>query len=289
MEKDAFLNRLNAEFDTLVEEYIPSTEVGFKKYAIENLNPVSHLAPVADFSIPRIMKALNEGIIVSKIQFEGSSDSGEYQLQYKNWSEQLVKLFFRQITNAILDNPEFSVSAKKQISENTAGLISEVAFQLPAENRDTINAVSEYLNEKSKKALDILPKNLYYWEYEPTKLMDLYNLLIENDLIEPNDNFVKSFCSFEVKSLYKTVWKKEPDNQTSLFALLYLILGKQKIFRNEPVGLIAHKLFKLNKIKFSKNNVNTAFNQFVERDTKEYLNKKHSQIVHLISRLNLNI
>ena len=289
MDKDAFLNRLNFEFDNLVEDFISLNETGFKKYAKENLNPIIHLGLVSEFSLPKIIKALNEGVIGPNIKFEGSSDSADDQLKYKKWSAKLTKLFLNNITEAIFNNPDFSASSKKLITEKSLDLFSEIAFQEPPESRDTINDISQYLNTKSNNAKEKLPKSLYYWEYESAKLSKLYDLLLEKDLIEPNKNFIESFRYFEIKPDDRTTWKKEPHNQTSLFALLYLIYGKQKNFRNESVGFIAHKLFKLNNIKFSKNNINAAFSQFVTRDKKAYFTKNHSQIEDIISLLNLHI
>lgn len=287
MDKSAFFDNLVAEFDNLVEEFIPPTEVGFKKYAKENLNPLFRIG--TNFKMTSFMRLLYDGISETSIKFDGSSYSLESQAKYAQWSMQLMKLFIPLVTKAFLQNPSITISEKKQISERTNDHFSELAFQVPTELKDPLKEVSEYITDKTTKALDTLPKYLYYWEYDTTKLVDLYQLLLGQDFIQPNENFIQSFSAHEVIPSYKTVWKKEPENQTSLFALLYLLYNKQKYFKNESVGLIAHKLFKLNNTKFSKNNVNTAFNQFVERDRKDYLNKKHSQIVNLISRLNLNI
>lgn len=285
MEKEALISHLIKEFEILVEDIIPENEVGFKKYAKENLNPAFHLPP--DTKLTTAIKSLNKGIVPSVIKFEGSGDTQEDQLKYQKWSFQLSKLFIPTIVDSILNDPTFNLKKTILFNEKVNDLLSEIAFQLPPNEKPSIQQIAEYVNEKAKKSIDVLPKNLHYWEHEPTKLIELYDELLLRDLIEPNENFMQSFSTFETRPAWKTIWKKEPENQTSLFALLYLIYGKCNTFKNEPIGLIAHKLFKLKNSTSSLNSIKTAFSQFTERNKKGYLIKNHNSIVQLV--LNLEI
>ncbi len=285
MEKEAFFKHLLEEFDKLVEEFIPATETGYKEYAKQNVNPLLHLFP--NLKMATSVRSFYDGIADSLVRFEGSSDSNQHQIKYAKWSLKLTKLFFPIMTDAFLNNPLITATEKNLINEKIKGFSYELAFQLPVITKP-IKEIADYVNDKTIKKLGIFPPNLYYWDYEPTKLVDLYNLLLLNDLIKANENFINSFSIFETKPSWKTIWKKDIDNQTSLFALLYLIYGKCQVYKNEQIGTIAHKLFKLKNSTSSNHSINTAFARFVQRDKKEYLSKNHPTILQIVNQLNLH-
>ena len=285
MEKEAFIKHLLEEFDKLVEEFIPANETGYKEYAKQNINPLLHWFPNLKMAVA--VRSFYDGIANQLVQFEGSSDCDEHQFKYTEWSMQLTKLFFPIITDAFLNNPLITATEKNIFNEKIKDFCNELAFQLPVIAKP-IKEIADYVIDKTTKNLGKFPANLYYWDYEPTKLIDLYNLLLSNNLIEANEKFINSFSILETKPAWKTNWKKDIDNQTSLFALLYLIYGKCQVYKNEQIGTIAHKLFKLKNSTSSNHSINTAFARFVKRDKKEYLSKNHPTILQIVKQLNLD-
>lgn len=134
-----------------------------------------------------------------------------------------------------------------------------------------------------KDDLVIEKKTLYYWEKDIKKLEHLYQILLEEKMIEPNENFIKSFSEYIAKTKNSTIWNR---TETSLFALLYLLYDKEPYYKQEILGQIASKLFI---VKGKKSNLISAkenFRVFMKRvEDLEYLQKKHSSILSIYQKI----
>jgi len=279
MDASAFAIKATELFNKLVDDFIPIEESAFKTYAKAKLNPIFN---TVDFKNNiEVVKFIDKEMEQVSVVFEGALKDPDSQLKYHKWAWQLQGLILPKFIALLKDNT--NLIEINEIKGNVDTYFPEVAFQIPPELKQIANIPLNYISTSLEKFAPTIHLSLYYWEKPNTELLKLYNLLLSGRFIEPNEFFIESFKDVNVNSKYKTIWNDE--KQTSLFALLYLIYGKNSHFKNETIGIIANKLFKTKFNKASTNSINTAFNNFMTRNKKNYLEKNHAPILHLVSQL----
>ena len=288
MDKDAKIQEMINLFNKNADELIPPNEFHFKKYAKENLNPLFLFKELLNKGIDltnniHIAKSLNEGLRSEVIQFEGSKADANSQKNYERWRTQLFTLFFASFFDDI--NNLFSDSQIIVLKQKLDKLLLEMQFHAPIEMQDGAKKFASYIKERTGDLVPPIPENLYYWDYPTVYLIKLYELLLQYDFIEPSNQFIESFKDSNVSPKQRTIWKN--DKQTSLFALMYLVYKKQKLFKGELIGIVAHKLFKTKNSSASTNSIKTAYENFIARVNKKYLVKNHPQIIQIVSQLEL--
>jgi hypothetical protein len=287
MEKEAFITYLIAQFDSLVEELVPPEEVNFKKYAKEELNPLNKL--ILPHNLVKHVKQINDLTRTTTTDFAGALKDDVSQMNYARWSWQLQKLFIPILFDTMKKNKAISEAEKNQINTLLNDQLTDIIFQLEPGMKEPMREVRDYVNEKFqisdlKESANGSSDVLYYWEYGENKLSELYDLLLSNDLIEPNQSFVDSFSKLNVPSKIQTHWKNAP---ASLFALLYLINKRQPHYQSELLSTIAIRLFKLPR--GDHKSIRSSFHAFLKRAKSEiYFAKKHSKIQEIISALQLD-
>jgi len=283
LDKETIILKLIAEFNELVDSFVTDEEINFKKYAKENLNPLFKIQP--EFNIVNYVKLINQEIEKTTIEFEGALYDKKAQLNYLKWSWQINKLFIPKICDEIIKNNLFSDPEKDAFKEISSDQLSEILFQLEPEMKAPLKEVIDYINDK--KPVQEAPKinEYYYWKYGPLKLNKLYNLLLEEDLIEPNENFNKSYLNHNVLPTQKTIWIKK---QVSLFALFYLLNNKKNTYYNESIALVSHNLYKKKGSSPSLNSLKSSYASFKSRIHKEYFKNNHNRILQIIKKLELN-
>lgn len=270
------------------DELIPPNEFHFKKYAKENLNPLILFKELLNKGIDitnniHIVKIFNEELSTGDIEFEGSKDDANSQKNYRRWMLQLSTLFIASFFDNI--NNLFSDSQIVELKQKLDKWLPEMQFHVPIEMQDGAKKFASYIKERTGDLVPPIPENLYYWDYPTVYLIKLYELLLQYDLIEPSNQFIESFKDSNVSPKQRTIWKN--DKQTSLFALMYLVYKKQKLYKGELIGIVAHKLFKTKNSSASNNSIKTAFENFIARVNKKYLVKNHPQIIQIVFQLEL--
>jgi hypothetical protein len=97
---------------------------------------------------------LNDETADPIIRFEGSSDLLESQLRYSQWGTQLPKFFVQIFMNAVLNNPEITLTDKRLLNESVGHQFSELSFQVLPEMKAPLKEMAEYIDAKAKKVLD---------------------------------------------------------------------------------------------------------------------------------------
>jgi hypothetical protein len=127
--------------------------------------------------------------------------------------------------------------------------------------------------------------SLHYWKHSPEKLQELYDLLLIGKTVAANQSFFQSFQKFEDKDRVKTEWLLE---QRNLFCLMYLLYGSKPTYEGESISDICVKLFTVKGIAANYKSTKENFKTFlIKAEDKYYLNKKHAQILEIVSKLSL--
>ena len=290
MDTESKFLKIYALFNSLADELIPPNEFHFKKYAKEYLNPLAQFLKPSDQQLDLnnmvgVIKFFNQTIEGGEIKFEGSLSDDASQRKYLLWVLELETLFL----SSVFENlKELSTDAEIiELQQKIEPFLRDLHFHTPTEVNVPLVKLKNYIHERFQEIGPSIPENLYYWPYPTVYLIKLYELLLKADYIQPHNDFVESFKESGVSLKQRTVWKNE--KQTSLFALLYLVYGKKKLYKSESISVIAHKLFKAKNSSSSSNSIKTAYEKFYERvhTNKKYLEKNHSQIIQIVSQLGL--
>jgi hypothetical protein len=120
-----------------------------------------------------------------------------------------------------------------------------------------------------------------YWLRDPKILEKLYQLLLKEDLIEENLNFLYSFKVFSVKKEHRTTWKGHDRQLIYLMSFIHPALS----VKHETIYQITSKLFiNKNKQEFDPSKLNIALNQIQESiKLRKKLSKRLLKIEHLFN------
>lgn len=167
--------------------------------------------------------------------------------------------------------------------------ITDLAFLnpiiVPQSKANEILSYIQYERRLMARSDSHNPNEYYYWNYPVEKLHQLYNLLLQQQMVPETTTFLQPFSKYDVDPKLKIIWKK---GQRSLFALLYLIYKKERFFNSETIDQISFKLFVVDGSKSSVKNIKENYRKFCEKaKDPEYMIKKHSQVLDIISEIDL--
>ena len=205
--------------------------------------------------------------------------------KFERWVTQIPNLLLHANIKSILENKEFTDEEKIQCIDIIKNQILDQIFANPfLKKTGYMDEILSYIDRQYLKLKLPTVKKMYYWEYSLEKLNKLYDLLLNEKIIEENNSFVKSFSNEIVLPKHQTIWNIE---QTSLFTLLYFIFKEKLIFNNEQLGTISFSLFKFKDKRKTINTTKSSFNKFAGRAKMSYFIKKHKKILKIISSLEL--
>ncbi|MGG9964818.1 hypothetical protein [Ferruginibacter sp. SUN106] len=188
------------------------------------------------------------------------------------------------------------IKALGSLKENKLLLLTEIEQKItdltflnpiivPQNKAKEILSYIQYERRLMSKSDSYNPNEYYYWNYPVEKLHQLYNLLLQQQMVAETTTFLQSFSKYDVDPKLKIIWKKD---QRSLFALLYLIYKKEQFYYSETIDEIAFKLFVVEGSKLLVKYVKENYRKFFENvKDPAYMTKKHSKILDIISELDL--
>ncbi len=275
MESADLINLMTEKFNNIVEELIPSEEVGFKDYAKEKLNPFFALTTTNP--LINIHKIVSTELTNDPIDFTGAKTDHESQLKYLEWSWQLPKLLISELKHFFEE-----VVPETQKDEQLLRLkdyFTDLTFQVPPFLKSGITEVQEYLVNKNlhNPHTSYIPR--YYFDLNKEQIEKLYHSLLEKHLILPNKNFQNSFDLNNKPGKDITIWNHK---QTSAFYLLFLLNKKIYDFNNINLGQIYLKLFKRNDAKSESIYISTNFGKFRSHTSKKGFRPKYINIIDRI-------
>lgn len=233
MDAEELKSHLSDIFDKLVDEFVPHEEVYFKAYAKNTLNPIT--AITSNNQMVNAQKIISKNLINinQPIDFIGANTDELSQKNYSMWSWQIPKLFISEIKkefDAML-NQEDSIILKSKLND----YFNELEFQAPHFIKDGLKEVRNYIIEDNITPVISKKEPAYYFGLNEIEIQKLYDLLLQNELIEVNDNFVASFEINDKLKKHNTEWT---GLQKSAFYLLYLLNNKKETFNNEEISKI---------------------------------------------------
>lgn len=296
---DDIYDDLSKRFTEIIKFIIPSGEREFIA-AMESVFDVNIFRETLDFQrnsqndLPHLIMSMSNQI-KEKTENVFSTQFSFNSKQYVEYFNGISRLVGIELCKPRPVDPDMDAVAAFEIKKSlkyfgfTPGgtstnplindLVSEAVDILDPHNKGI--SVTKYINSGNKK---IEPVNLYYWPFNKEKLPELYKLLLEGQFIKENLTFEESFAIYNANLKNKTIWLK---NRTALFALFYFLYNSS-YYNTEVIAVVAEKLFTDNKNASLRSWV-TGCQEFfkkVEND-KNYLIKKHEQILTLISNLQL--
>jgi len=241
------------------------------------------------FSVPDVYFLYLSYSLVCKYDYE-VEDYLDYHFDKYNYNQteflNRLKYFGIEQCQKIFPVDNYSLRAtimdwvkSKPIKKSQLNTLLNNNILLPNPQENAINAT--VLSDESPNQ-----KELYYWKKGVDRLENLYKILLEEEMIEANENFVKSFEDFNVPSKYSTVWNK---GETSLLALLYLLYDKERTYNDinrEPLAAISNKLFTIKGKKANPKNTYQSFTNFLEKVKSDYYYpKKHRDILAIYQKI----
>ena len=262
MESADLINLMTEKFNNIIEELIPSEEVGFKDYAKEKLNPFFALTSANP--LINTHKIISSDLTNDTIDFAGAKTDHESQLKYLEWSWQLPKLLISELKE-FFDEVVPETQKDEQILK-LKDYFTDLTFQVPNFLKSGITEVQEYLVNKNPLNPDTSYIPRYYFDLNKEQIEKLYYNLLENQLIQENNNFLNSFDLKNKPGKDITIWNHK---QTSAFYLLFLLNNKIYDFNNINLGQIYLKLFKRNNAKSESIYISTNFGKFRSHTSKK--------------------
>jgi hypothetical protein len=201
----------------------------------------------------------------------------------------ILTLIERSVIYKFIKLLDFSKEDRLLLLDEIENKITDLAFLNPFfVPKNKAKEILSYVQYERRLLIRLSSPNsneYYYWNYPVEKLQQLYDLLLQSQLIAETSTILKLFLKYEVDPKLKITWKKD---QRSLFALLFLIYKKEQFFNSETIDQIAFKLFIVEGSKLSVKNVKENYRKFCEKaKDSQYMIKKHSQILDIISELDL--
>jgi hypothetical protein len=272
METSDFINLMTEKFNNLVEELIPSEEIGFKEYAKKKLNPLLLLSsrnPLIDAH-----KIISSELTKDNIDFKGAKRDHLSQLKYLEWTWQLAKLFITEFKHFFKEAmPE---TQKDEQILKLKDYFDDLTFQFPPFLKSGITEVQEYLITKNLNNQTTSQISQYYFDLTSEQVEKLYHILLENQMLEANKYFLNSFDINNNPNKNISTWNHK---QTSAFYLLFLLNKKSYDYNNINLGQIYLKLFKRNVSKSESKNISTNFGKFRSDTSKMEFRPKYISII----------
>jgi hypothetical protein len=129
---------------------------------------------------------------------------------------------------------------------------------------------------------DITNSN-YYFPEKASKLQLLYDLLVHEKFIEPNEQFEKTFQKkFRPSNVTATLWCAD---STKLYYLLYRLNDRDEYYHELSIEKIAIQLFRF-KIAKSPKNARTNFTKALRNfNDSDYLEKKMTTVESILKKI----
>lgn len=265
-----------------IDDLVPANEAEIIKILKEDLFTIEYLFLVADPSqVCKINDYLNPKFedINRKCPNFFADESVLVRLTI------IERFIFYKFIKALGYSKENKLLLLEEIEQRITDLAFLNPIMVPENKAKEIVSYIHYEKKLLTKSSSPNPNEYYYWNYPVEKLQQLYDLLLQRQMVAETDAILRLFSKYDVDPKLKIIWKKK---QRSLFALLYFIYKKEQFFNSETIDEIAFKLFIVEASKSSVRNVKENYRKFCEnaKDPK-YMIKKHSQVLEIISELDL--
>ena len=174
-----------------------------------------------------------------------------------------------ELINAVFRDIEIQFSALNSVSiKGNPKIISvEDSFLLPNTNA----FVKKHINPN------------HYFPSKKFLLKPLHDFLLEEEMIESNDDFEKTFeLKAKPKNIKATLWLADG---TELFYLLYLLNDNDEYVSGQRIDKIANQLFNF-EVQKTDNTIGTSFSKsFKKYNDEEYIEKNMFRITSILQKL----